>query len=195
MAWNDVHRRHRLVRRVLDGVAAAGRPEVPRDLAAEVEAEFGGLGGLLREVQARWYRAFDARLDAVLEERPADLAPALARLRGELAAAMPAARLLLDAHHDHPDLAALHARHRRTLAAAGAAGAAGAADPADAATLPPADAPAPQAPGNARNAESARNLHPVPPRRAVPAASPAASPPARAVRLCGRLPFPRRSCA
>lgn len=118
MSWDRMHRRHELVHAVLAAVAASGQPVVPGALRAEVEAEFGGEAGLLQEVQLRWYRSFDARLDALLEERPPDMIAALTGLWLDLGAAMPAARFLLDARADHPVLAELDERHRHTLRAA-----------------------------------------------------------------------------
>ncbi|GAA4548042.1 hypothetical protein [Amycolatopsis samaneae] len=115
MSWNELHRRHRLVQAVLGEIAESGRPVLTSGARAEVEAEFGGYDGFLREVQTRWYRAFDARLDAVLEEGPADPRGALARLWHELAADLPGARLLLDAHTGHPALAELAEHHHRRL--------------------------------------------------------------------------------
>ncbi|MBA8951049.1 hypothetical protein ACFQU9_01845 [Actinomadura namibiensis] len=113
MSWNST--RHSLVRDVLDEVARTGVPEVPGGRRAEIDAAFGGLGAFLLEVQRRWYRAFDARLDALLENRPQDIDSALAALWHGLAADAPGARLLLDAHLDHPALAELHRQHRRML--------------------------------------------------------------------------------
>ncbi|HEV2782209.1 MAG TPA: hypothetical protein VGX25_22690 [Actinophytocola sp.] len=117
-SWNRAHRRYRLVHAVLAGIARTGRPEVPARLAAAVDAEFGDFGEFLRDVQARWYRAFDARLDTVLEVGPDDLPAAVADVWRGLSDTMPAARLLLDAHAEHPALTALHEHHRRTLRAA-----------------------------------------------------------------------------
>jgi hypothetical protein len=117
-SWNRAHRRYQLVHAVLDGIAGTGRPAVPARLAADVDAEFGDFGGFLRDVQLRWYRAFDARLDTVLETEPDDLPAAVADVWRDLSDTMPAARLLLDAHAEHPALTALHEHHRRTLHAA-----------------------------------------------------------------------------
>lgn len=114
MSWERAHRRHELVHAVL----AAGLPIVPPELAAEVDAEFGGLGGFLQEVQRRWYRAFDARLDALLEQPPQDMRDALVQLWQDLSLTMPAARLMLDANADHPALAEADEHHRRMLHAA-----------------------------------------------------------------------------
>jgi hypothetical protein len=114
-SWDRLHRRHRLVRAVLAEIGRTGRPVVAPRLRADVDAEFGDFGGLLAEVQHRWYRAYDARLDAVLEHEPDDLAAALADLWAGLADTMPATRMLLDAHAEHPALRPLHDHHRRTL--------------------------------------------------------------------------------
>jgi hypothetical protein len=104
------------VHTVLDEVVRTGRPEVPVVLRADVDTEFGDFGGFLREVQRRWYRAFDARLDGLLESPPAD-PPAAARLLWqELAGDLAGTRLLLDGHAEHPALAEFEAWHRRALA-------------------------------------------------------------------------------
>jgi hypothetical protein len=118
MSWNRAHRRHHLVHLVLSAISDTGRPEIPAGLRPEVDAEFGGLEGFLREVQSRWYRTFDARLDALVECWPDDVHHALHELWREVSIAMPEARALLDAHVDHPALAALHRHHRRQLYAA-----------------------------------------------------------------------------
>lgn len=117
-SWARTHRRYRLVQDVLDTVARSGRPVVPAAFTPAVDAEFGGFDGFLRDVQLRWYRAFDARLDALLEDEPDDLEAAIARLRYELDGAMPAAALLLATHSEHPALRALDLDHRRKLRAA-----------------------------------------------------------------------------
>ncbi|MEU7895696.1 hypothetical protein AB0B45_22930 [Nonomuraea sp. NPDC049152] len=109
-----MHRRHQLVHAVL----AAGLTTVPPELAAEVDVEFGDFGGFLQEVQRRWHRAFDARLDEVLEQQPQDIHDALVRLWRDLALTMPAARLMLDANADHPALVEPAEQHRRLLHAA-----------------------------------------------------------------------------
>jgi hypothetical protein len=118
MTWDRLHRRHRLVHAVLVEIGRTGRPAVAAKFRADVDAEFGDFGGFLLEVQLRWYRAFDARLDAVLESEPDDLAAAMADSWATLADAMPSSRLLLDTHAAHPALRPLHEHHRRTLRAA-----------------------------------------------------------------------------
>lgn len=117
-SWDRLHRRHRLVRAVLSEIGRTGRPAVAAKFRADVDAEFGDFGGFLIEVQRRWYRAFDARLDGLLEHEPAELEPAIADLWAGLADTMPATRLLLDAHAAHPSLRELHDHHRRTLRSA-----------------------------------------------------------------------------
>ena len=117
-SWDRLHRRHRLVHAVLHEIDRTGRPAVAATLRAEVDAEFGDFGGLLTEVQLRWYRAFDARLDLVLENEPDDLPAAVADIWATLADTMPASRLLLDTHAEHPALRASHEHHRLTLRAA-----------------------------------------------------------------------------
>lgn len=117
-SWDRLHRRHRLVRAVLYEIGRTGRPAVAAKFRADVEAEFGDFGGFLAEIQRRWYRAFDARLDTVLETEPDDLPAAVADIWATLADTMPASRLLLDTHDTHPALRALHEHHRRTLRAA-----------------------------------------------------------------------------
>jgi hypothetical protein len=114
--WDQVRRRYALVEEVLDGVGRAGAAAVPR-WQEPIEAEYDGEGldGFLRDVQRRWHRAFDARLDAVLESDPPDPAAAVTDLWQMLAASQPAARQVLDAYAGHAALAAAEARHRRML--------------------------------------------------------------------------------
>lgn len=115
MSWSRSHRRHQLVHEVLADIAGDGRPELPERRQAEVDAEFGGLEGFLLELQVRWYRAFDARLDALLEAWPPDLPAALDELWLDLSDTMPTARFMLDAHLHHPALEPLHAKHQLML--------------------------------------------------------------------------------
>jgi hypothetical protein len=117
LGWEQTRRRFRLVQTTLDAVAQARRPELPAALRAEVEAEFGDLGGFLGEVARRWYRTFDARLDELLERESGDRS-ALRRLVREVDDALPGARLVLDAHEAHPALVDLREHHRRSLLAA-----------------------------------------------------------------------------
>ncbi|HEX2176532.1 MAG TPA: hypothetical protein VHG70_11540 [Nocardioidaceae bacterium] len=120
--WDRVRRRYRLVEDVLGDVEREGI-EALRAWEGALAAEYGaedddGLGGFLTDVQRRWQRAFDARLDAVLEDAGPDTAAAVAELWRQLAERFPATRLVLDAHHGHPALATAQARQRRMLKAA-----------------------------------------------------------------------------
>ena len=117
-SWDRLHWRNWLVRAVLYEVGRTGRPVVPARFRGDVNVEFGDFGGFLVEVQLRWYRAFDARMDAVLEHEPDDLPAAVADVWAGLADTMPATRLLLDAHAEHPALGALHEHHRTSLRSA-----------------------------------------------------------------------------
>jgi hypothetical protein len=117
MSWGTTRRRFRLMHTVLDEVARTGRPVVPEGMRADVDAEFGDFGGFLREVQRRWQRSFDARLDGLLEAPPDDLVAAGRELWRELAADLPETRLLLDTYAAHPALAEGAQRHRTALVA------------------------------------------------------------------------------
>lgn len=113
--WARLRRRHRLMGAVLDDIALRADPAIPPGLRAEIDAEFGGLDAFLRAVQYRWYNHFDARLDALLEDEPADLPAAVAALWDGLARAQWPSRLLLDAHAAHPALGAGDDHHRQRL--------------------------------------------------------------------------------
>jgi hypothetical protein len=117
--WERRHRRYRLVDDVLDDATRRGARAVFRQHDA-IAAEYGdaGVGGFLTDVQRRWHRAFEARLDVVLESGDADPAAAVAVLWQTLARTLPGTRLVLDAYADHPALAGAEARHRARLRAA-----------------------------------------------------------------------------
>lgn len=110
-------RRYRLIEAVLEGVRRPGDPVVPAGLRDEVDAEFGGLDGLLLAVARRWYTALVAHLDAVLEDSPADLPTAVADLWSWQAAVHATSRALLDAHADRPALIEAADRERRDVLA------------------------------------------------------------------------------
>ena len=107
MGWERTRRRYRLVHTVLDEIARTGRPEVPPTLREEVDVEFGGFAGFLHEVQRRWYRSLDARLDGFA---------AVGVVWRELADDLLATRLLIDTYSWHPALAELDAWHEREIA-------------------------------------------------------------------------------
>ncbi len=104
-----------LVEAVLDHPAQLGRPTLPAAQQRELEDLFGGYQEFLVAMHRRWYAAFGARLDAVLEENPADLPGAVAGMWDTLAAEQPGVRALLDAVADHPAIAAADARQARLL--------------------------------------------------------------------------------
>lgn len=121
-AWERTHRRYRLVHAVLDDVAEAGRPVLSAGRLAEIEAEYGGLDGFLQDVQLRWYRMLEARLDTMLERRAkgrsGDDGDAVRGLWQRLAAEQWPMRLLLDAFADHPAVLAGEAHRGARLAPA-----------------------------------------------------------------------------
>lgn len=116
-AWERTHRRHRLVHAILDRVSRQGNPLLTRSERAQIDGEFGGLDGFLGEVQAYWYRTFDARLDQLLED-DLELGTQVDALWLALSREQPGARRLLDTYADHPVLAAGAEQHRRRLLAA-----------------------------------------------------------------------------
>jgi hypothetical protein len=115
MAWGRTHRRNELIHEVLAEVARTGRPDIPADLAGEIDDVFGDLATFLCDVRRRWYLTFDARLDQLLENPPRHLDRAVADLWRELEREQPAVRVLLDAH---PGPTAVDAHHRDALLAA-----------------------------------------------------------------------------
>jgi hypothetical protein len=119
--WDRVHRRHRLLEAALDRVRRGGPAEIAA-MRDEMAAEYAGPGedgldGFLRDVQGRWHRAFDARLDAALEGGGVD-APDIVRLWQAVSRTHPQTRSVLDAFAGHPALERAEARHRRMFQAA-----------------------------------------------------------------------------
>lgn len=115
MAWEENRRRYDLVNAALAEVTRTGRPDIPADLAEEIDEVFGDLDAFLRDVRRRWYLTFDARLDFLLENPPPDLDRAVADLWRDLDRERPAVRVLLDAH---PARTAVDTHHRDVLLAA-----------------------------------------------------------------------------
>jgi hypothetical protein len=99
-----------LVREVLAEVVSTGRPEITR--RAEVEAAFGSVEAFLVALHHRWRTAFFARLDALLEDSPADFDAAVVALWTDPTTGGRGLRALLDAHSDDPALAAAQERDR-----------------------------------------------------------------------------------
>ncbi len=104
----------RLVTEVLAEVVRTGRPEIAP--VAEVQAAFGDLEAFLLALHHRWRTAFFARLDALLEDAPDDFEAAVAALWSDPTLGGPGLRPLLDAHADHPALAAADAQERLLVA-------------------------------------------------------------------------------
>jgi hypothetical protein len=102
-----------LVREVLAEVARTGRPEITR--RDDVVAAFGGAEAFLLALHHRWRTAFFARLDALLEDSPADLDARVAQLWADPSTGGRGVRALLDAHADVPALAAAQAAERELV--------------------------------------------------------------------------------
>lgn len=102
--------RNQLLDTVLADVTRTGLPLVTR--IDEANATFGGVDAFLLAAQHRWYTAFYAHLDAVLEDPGNDAGESVARMWGSVAASHPALRALLDAYAERPALAAVDAQHR-----------------------------------------------------------------------------------
>ena len=116
MSWEDYHRRARVVDGVLHDVAASRDGQIPARWRPEIRAALGGDGGLAGALYHRWFAALTARLDAVLEARPADLPDAAAHAARLLARERPALFGLLSAYASHPVLAAARVREKDSLA-------------------------------------------------------------------------------
>ena len=115
VAWERTHRRYELARAVLADVARTGRPDIQAGLLGEIDTLYGDLDTFLSDLRRRWYLTFDARLDALLEHPPPDMARAVADLRRDLDREQPAFRLLFEAH---PARVAVDDHHSATLRAA-----------------------------------------------------------------------------
>jgi hypothetical protein len=117
MGWEQAGRRYRLVHDVAGDFAKGGR----RALAAwrpAIDTEYGDLDAFLRDVQRRYYRAAEARLDTVLEAPPADPEASVLAVLDEVAEIYPALRRLLEEFADLPAVAEGDARFRRSVRAA-----------------------------------------------------------------------------
>ena len=102
-----------LVREVLAESVRTGRPEIAvRD---DVEAAFGSVEAFLMALHHRWRTALLARLDALLEDSPADFDAAVVAAWTDPKIGGRGLRALLDAHADNPVLAAAQERERLLL--------------------------------------------------------------------------------
>lgn len=115
MSWEDYERRKHLMDAVLADVTASGGWRLPDRWRPEIAATFGDEAGFALALYPRWFSALSARLDAVLEELPADLAGAAEREAWRLARERPAMIAVLSAYAGHPSLAAARRRELRYL--------------------------------------------------------------------------------
>ncbi|MGH3360229.1 MAG: hypothetical protein ACRDO7_15615 [Nocardioidaceae bacterium] len=114
MTWEQVHRRNRVVRDIVER-AADGQLPLSADDREAIEAEFSAFDDFLLQVHALWARAFDARVDSVLECRPLDRTAAVADVCAGLADDLPGVRRVLDEHADAPLLRRAVVRHERLV--------------------------------------------------------------------------------
>lgn len=106
-----------LVREVLAETARTGRPEITR--RGDVEAAFGSVEAFLLALHHRWRTALLARLDALIENIPADppdFDAAVVAAWTDPTTGGRGLRALLDAHADVPALAAAQEGERRRVA-------------------------------------------------------------------------------
>jgi hypothetical protein len=103
----------RLITEVLAETVRTGRPEITR--RDELVAEFGSVEAFLLALHQRWRTAFFARLDALLEDRPDDLAGAVVALWADPTTGGRGLGALLDAHADEPALAAAQKQEQELL--------------------------------------------------------------------------------
>jgi hypothetical protein len=102
-----------LVREVLAEAARTGHPEITR--RGDVEAAFGSVEAFLLALHHRWRTALFARIDALLEDPPADFDAAVVAAWNDPTTGGRGLRALLDAHADSPALAAAQERERLLL--------------------------------------------------------------------------------
>lgn len=115
MTWQDHVRRQRILDGVLDDVAASGSRRIPARWRPQIEETFADEAGFVLALYPRWFAALTARLDAVLEARPADLPDAAARAARQLAGERPVLFALLAAYSGDPALESVRQRERRYL--------------------------------------------------------------------------------
>lgn len=115
MSWETYRQRQRVLDGVLDDVAASGSWQIPARWRPETERTFGGEADFAQALYPRWFAALTARLDTVLENRPADLPEAAARAARQLARERPALFALLAAYADHPVMERVRQQERGYL--------------------------------------------------------------------------------
>jgi hypothetical protein len=102
-----------LIREVLAESVRTGRLEITR--RGDVESAFGSVEAFLLALHHRWRTALFARLDALLEDSPADFDVAVVSVWNDPMTGGRGLRALLDAHADFPALAAAQERERRLV--------------------------------------------------------------------------------
>jgi hypothetical protein len=115
MSWETYRRRESVIDGVLEDVAASGDVRISDKWQPEIEETFGGVAGFAGALYPRWFAALTARLDQVLQDQPADLPDAAARVAVELAREQPALFAVLASCSGHPALEAARQRERRYL--------------------------------------------------------------------------------
>ena len=115
MSLNDYRRRTSVQDAVLAEVDETANWQVPARWLPEVERTFGSEASFVQSLYPRWFAALTARLDPVLEDRPADLADAAARAARQLAREHPAMFALLAAYADRPVMEGARQRERQYL--------------------------------------------------------------------------------
>jgi hypothetical protein len=111
--WDDPRQRTRVMNGVLNDIATSDDWHVPAKWQLETDLMFGGEAGFALALYPRWFAALSARLDAVLEDRSADLKEASARVARELAAEQAPMFTLLAAYSGQPEFAAVRQQERR----------------------------------------------------------------------------------
>jgi hypothetical protein len=99
-------------------VAEAERTQVfaaPWQLVPEVLDHFRSDGDVLRELSRQWWSAFAGAVYVALEAGDGDLVADVSRAYAEVRHRHEALRRILEAHADHPAIAAAMAKERRLL--------------------------------------------------------------------------------
>ena len=109
-AWARVHQQYDVVQRVLERAEAQDDPDVLGQFEEEIDAAFGGLGGLLLHLERLWYLCLEALLDQILDDQGRGTVQP-AGLSHEIGLRKPMLQGILRAHADHPALRDASRRH------------------------------------------------------------------------------------
>lgn len=115
MSHETYRQRSRVIEGVLEDIDISGGWRIPGKWQLDIELLFGSEAEFVLALYPRWFAALTARLDQVLEDRPAEPSAAVARTARQLVREYPALFALLAEYCDHPALEAIHERERRTL--------------------------------------------------------------------------------